>query len=63
MIQTKNGKICVAVVIAMALFFIGWVLVRPTTIKKNCFKESDNQGLYNQFSENMYEKCLKRNGL
>lgn len=65
MTQTKHGKICIAVVIAMALFFIGWILIRPVVIKKNCYNEaaeSAKYDMYGQFSNTQYERCLMRNG-
>ncbi len=61
MTQTKHGKIYIAVVIAMALFFIGWILIRPAIIKKNCYNEAIHRP-YGIFSETIYNSCLMRNG-
>jgi hypothetical protein len=61
--QTKCGKVCIAIVVAMVLFFIGWLLIRPATVKQNCFKEADKAAAYDQFDTQRYERCLLRNGL
>ena len=55
--------VCVTVLVCFLILPIYFFSVKPSQVRKDCYKKSYTSGRSSDSSDYAYEKCLKANGL